>query len=81
MKTLKITEKVGEQCMTTELRVVAIVTKESKVVTESRTYGKYGQEVHRFHRPNFRELMRTGWFQWRIADGCTITYNLIGQED
>lgn len=67
--------------MTTELRVVAIVTKESKVVTESRTYWKYGQEVHRFNRSNFKELMRTGWFQRRVADGCTITYNLIEQED
>lgn len=81
MKTLKITEKVGAQCMTTELRVVAIVTKDSKVVTESRTYGKYGQEIYRFNRSNFKELMRTGWFQRRVADGCTITYNLIGQED
>lgn len=77
---LIITESVCALSMTTELRVIAIRVEEGEVITDSREYGMYGQEVHRFSRNNLTQLMRTGWYRRDIAEGCTITYNLINQE-
>jgi hypothetical protein len=74
---LRITESVCALSMTTDLRVIAIRVEEGEVITESREYGMYGQEVHRFSRNNLTQLMRTGWYQRDLAEGCTITYNLI----
>lgn len=81
MKKLRITESVCELSMTTDLRVVAIRLEEGEIITDSRDYGMYGQEVHRFSRNNLTQLMRTGWYQRRLAEGCTITYNLINNEE
>ena len=78
---LRITESVCALSMTTDLRVVAIRVEEGEVITDSKDYGIYGQEVHRFTRNNLKQLMRTGWYRRDLAEGCTITYNLIDQEN
>ena len=80
MKKLRITESVCELSTTTELDVVAIVPEEGKVITDSRIYGKDKQEIHRFNLRNFTQLIRTGWYELRIAANCKITYNLIDQD-
>ena len=78
---LRITKSVCALSVTTDLRVVAIRIEEGEVITESRENGMYGQEVHRFTRNNLKQLMRTGWYRRDLAEGCTITYNLIDQEN
>lgn len=74
---LRITESVCALSTTTQLRVVAIRVEEGEVITDSREYGMYGQEVHSFSRNNLTQLMRTGWYQRNLSEGCTITYNLL----
>lgn len=78
---LRITEKVCELSTTKELNVVSIIAEEGKIITDSRDHDMYGQEVHRFSRNNLTQLMRTGWYQCFLAGGCTITYNLINNEE
>jgi hypothetical protein len=68
-KILRITKSVCALCMTTELNVIAIRAEEGEVITDN--------EVHKFNCNNLTQLMRTGWYQCNLADGCTITYNLI----
>ena len=80
MKKLRITESVCELSTTTELDVVAIEPEEGNIITDSRIYGKDKQEIHRFNLHNFTQLIRTGWYELRIAANCTITYNLIDQD-
>ena len=78
---LRITESVCALSMTSELRVVAIIPEEGKIITDSRDYGVHGQEIHEFSRNNLTQLIRTGWYRRNLAEGCTITYNLIDQKD
>jgi hypothetical protein len=80
MKKLRITERVCELSSTTELNVVEIIPEEGNIITDSRIYGKDKQEIHRFNLRNFTQLIRTGWYELRIAANCTITYNLIDQD-